>query len=72
VGYLGVLISGTLLPRNPPAGLYLVAAVTVLLLFIGIHNAWDVVAWITTERHARNYNRRADAEAESSRSDSAR
>jgi hypothetical protein len=23
-----------------------------LLLFIGIHNAWDVVVWMTTERHA--------------------
>jgi len=26
---------------------------TLLALFIGIHNAWDVVAWITTERDAR-------------------
>jgi hypothetical protein len=32
--------------------LYAIGAVTLLLLFIGIHNAWDVVAWTTTERHA--------------------
>ncbi|HEY4213677.1 MAG TPA: hypothetical protein VGM84_19520 [Steroidobacteraceae bacterium] len=33
--------------------LYAVGGVTLLLLLIGIHNAWDVVAWTTTERHAR-------------------
>jgi hypothetical protein len=33
--------------------LYAVGGVTLLLLFVGIHNAWDVVAWTTTERHAR-------------------
>jgi hypothetical protein len=24
----------------------------VALTFIGVHNAWDVVVWVTTERHA--------------------
>ena len=32
--------------------LYAVSAAVLLLLFIGIHNAWDVVVWMTTERHA--------------------
>jgi len=74
LGYLGLLIDAALLPRHPPAGLYLVAAMTVLLLFIGIHNAWDVVAWVTTERHARKYHsRRANAESgDSAQNDSAR
>lgn len=56
--YLCVLVVALMLPTRTLLSLYLVAAVTVLLLFIGIHNAWDVVAWITTERHARRYQRR--------------
>jgi hypothetical protein len=47
-----------LLPSRTLLSVYLIAAATMLLLFIGIHNAWDVVAWITTERHARKYQRR--------------
>jgi hypothetical protein len=50
--YLCVLTVALLLYRLPWLSLYIVAASTVLLLFIGIHNAWDIVAWITTERHA--------------------
>jgi hypothetical protein len=30
--------------------LYLVAAVATLLLFVGIHNAWDVAVWNSTRR----------------------
>jgi len=28
-------------------GLYVIGAAEVLLLFIGIHNAWDAAVWIT-------------------------
>jgi hypothetical protein len=42
-----------LLPGHPALSLRLIGAMALLLLFIGIHNAWDVVAWITTERDAR-------------------
>jgi hypothetical protein len=31
--------------RRPEASMYGVAAVSVLLMFIGIHNAWDVAVW---------------------------
>ncbi|TLY75017.1 MAG: hypothetical protein E6K49_12820 [Gammaproteobacteria bacterium] len=47
-----MLAVALLLPGHPVASLYAVAGITLLLLFIGIHNAWDVVAWVTTERHA--------------------
>jgi hypothetical protein len=54
VGYVALASSALLLLRGQAAAsLYVVAATTLLLLFIGIHNAWDVVAWMTTERHAR-------------------
>jgi len=42
--------------------LFVVAAMTLLLLFIGIHNAWDTVAYITVERLERD----APADAPSS------
>jgi hypothetical protein len=52
LAHLCLLATALLLPGYPLVSLYAVAAVTLLLLFIGIHNAWDVVAWITTGRHA--------------------
>jgi len=45
--------AGFLETRHTAFALYAVGGVTLLLLLIGIHNAWDVVAWTTTERHAR-------------------
>jgi hypothetical protein len=51
--------SALLLGGLGAASLYVVAATTLVLLFIGIHNAWDVVAWMTTERHARREQERA-------------
>lgn len=50
--YLALTVTGLVLTRHPEASLYAVSGVVLLLLFIGIHNAWDVVVWITTERHA--------------------
>jgi hypothetical protein len=50
--YLALTATGLMLPHQPARSLYAVGGVVLLLLFIGIHNAWDVVVWITTERHA--------------------
>jgi len=50
--YLALGATCLLLLRQPASALYAIAGVVLLLLFIGIHNAWDVVVWITTERHA--------------------
>lgn len=52
LGYLALAATGLALPRQPAASLYAVSGAVLLLLFIGIHNAWDVVVWMTTERHA--------------------
>lgn len=43
----------------PQQSLYVVAAVSLLLLFVGIHNCWDVAVWNTTrkERDTRNHGR---------------
>jgi hypothetical protein len=53
LAYLALLATALLLGGHPAASLYVIGATTLLLLFVGIHNAWDVVVWMTTERHAR-------------------
>lgn len=50
--HLALVATGLSFPYQPAAALYAVSGVVLLLLFTGIHNAWDVVVWITTERHA--------------------
>ena len=43
MAYAGFLAAAALLPRNPETGLFVVGAGALLLLFVGIHNAWDAV-----------------------------
>ena len=50
VAYAGVAVAGTLLLTHPIGSLFIVGAMTLLMLFIGIHNAWDTVMYITTEQ----------------------
>ena len=50
--YTALLVAAMLLPGHPAPALFVIAAGTVLLLFIGIHNAWDVAVWVTVERPA--------------------
>lgn len=47
LAYAVLAVSATLLPRVPVETLFAVAGVTITLIFIGIHNAWDVVTFIT-------------------------
>jgi hypothetical protein len=47
----GALIAGALLLRGATeAALFLSAAVALLLIFIGIHNAWDTVSYVATQQ----------------------
>ena len=50
VAYACLLMAGVLLSRSPDAALYVVGASALLLLYIGIHNAWDSALWMTTKR----------------------
>jgi hypothetical protein len=49
VSYTALLVAAMLLPGQPVPALFVIAAATLLLLFIGIHNAWDNVMYIATE-----------------------
>jgi hypothetical protein len=49
VCYATLCVAGVLLLSNPVPALFAVGAVTILLLFIGIHNAWDTLTYLTLE-----------------------
>jgi hypothetical protein len=53
VAYASLVVAGILLGQAPAAALYVVAAAALLLLYIGIHNAWDGAVWMTTKRQDR-------------------
>ena len=50
VSYAALVVAAIVLPSQPVSALFVIAAVTMLLLFIGIHNAWDVVTYTAFER----------------------
>jgi hypothetical protein len=49
VSYTALVVAAIVLPGNPVPALFVIAAVTVLLLFIGIRNAWDTVTYVAIE-----------------------
>ena len=47
IAYSVLFIASVVLLGNPVFALYFIGAITVLLLFIGIHNSWDAVTYIS-------------------------
>jgi hypothetical protein len=50
IGYVTLLVAALLLRRDPPHCLLVIGTTALLLLFIGIHNAWDAVTYIATQQ----------------------
>ena len=50
VSYAALVVAALVLPGHPVPALFVIAGVTMLLLFIGIRNAWDVVTYTAFER----------------------
>jgi hypothetical protein len=48
--YVTLLIAASLFADAPESWLFAIAAITLFLLFIGIHNAWDAVTYIATSQ----------------------
>jgi hypothetical protein len=77
LAYSMLLLGGLVLLRDITSALFMIAATTMLLLFIGIHNAWDTVTYIATDQAgaagatARQEPERADAREQSARKESA-
>jgi hypothetical protein len=66
--YLALLVTGVWLLRQPAVALYFVGASALGLLFIGIHNVWDLAVWITIERPSVQEQQKKAAEAAASAS----
>lgn len=49
VAYGVLIIAAILLLSNPTPEMFAIGAVTVLLLFIGIHNAWDSITYLVID-----------------------
>lgn len=49
ISYAVLLIAAILLPRHETDALFMTGAVALLLLFVGIHNAWDSVTYIVVK-----------------------
>jgi len=47
LAYAGLFATGILIWHHPVAALHAVASLALLLLFIGIRNAWDIAVWMT-------------------------
>ena len=50
LAYAALLVGASAVARHPSPALFVIAATALLLLFIGIHNAWDTVTYIAIER----------------------
>lgn len=67
IAYALLLAASLVLTRYPRQVLFVIGGTSVLLLFIGIHNAWDTVTYITVDQAApreelEDQNRPADDE----------
>jgi len=49
IAYAALVIAAIVLPDNSLPALFITGAVTVLLVFVGIHNAWDNVTYLVTD-----------------------
>jgi hypothetical protein len=53
-----LIVAAFVLPKNPSLALYIVGSAMLLLLLVGIRNAWDMVTFLAVERsHSENKNR---------------
>jgi hypothetical protein len=50
VAYGALLVAAATMVRDSTDSLFCIGAVALLLLFVGIHNAWDTVTYIVTTR----------------------
>ena len=50
LSYAGIACLGILIWRRTEQSLFAVAALALLLLFVGIRNAWDIAVWMTTQK----------------------
>ncbi len=62
IAYATLTAAAVTLQRHPEPSLFAVGGVALLLLFVGIHNAWDSVTYIAIERRKPEGSRERDQE----------
>ena len=62
LAYATLLLAGALLQSAPETALFIVAAAMLVLLFDGIHNAWDAVTFIAVSQRRAEEQPRESAE----------
>ena len=50
LAYAALLVAAIMLTRYPAPSLFVIGATALLLLFVGIHNAWDAAIYIALRR----------------------
>jgi hypothetical protein len=50
LAYGALFVAGVVFARHTESALFVIGAVAMLLLYIGIHNAWDTVTYIAIQR----------------------
>jgi hypothetical protein len=53
IAYVALLLAAVFLQRDPVDWLFVIGGIALLLLFVGIHNAWDSVVYIGLQRRRR-------------------
>lgn len=64
VGYAALCGAAVTLQRHVGASLFVIAGTSLLLLFVGIHNAWDSVTYIAIDGRRRREERERERERE--------
>jgi hypothetical protein len=47
--YVALFVAGAMLQRDTEVSLFAIAGVTLFLVYIGIHNAWDTTTYVATQ-----------------------
>ena len=47
LAYSSLFLAGAMLAQRSPGALFVIGAAALLMVFIGIHNAWDTVTYLT-------------------------
>ena len=62
MAYISILVAASGLPRRAVPLLFVIGAAAVLLLFIGIHNAWDTVTYVVVARWEKRRGREGESD----------
>jgi hypothetical protein len=53
IAYAALVVAALFLQRDPALSLFVIGGTALVLLFVGIHNAWDAVVYIALQRRQR-------------------